>query len=64
MKKRLRVLLGIILLFGSIWGVSYIFHIINPAHSWIKFPTYMTGVLIGIAGLFIIIYEWIETNLK
>ena len=53
MKYLLVMLLGVILIVGSVWGGAFLFHVIGSTHPWIKLPVSITAVLLWMLGVVI-----------
>jgi len=56
MKKYLMLVLGVFLMFGSLWAGSYLMSIYT-FDDWQKFPTFFTSFFLFVIGWLVIIYS-------
>ena len=57
-----QLLIGIILVFISIWGGAYVRHIID-VDSWMMFPTFFTTGALFIIGCLLVVHGLAEKDI-
>jgi hypothetical protein len=53
---------GLILAFGCLWGCCYVLNL-YPENAWQRFPTVLTSVYLGIAGVLLAAFGFTEMTI-
>ncbi len=53
-------ILGVVIMFATLWGGMYIGEEVLPDSSWMEFPLVITGFFIFMIGLLLTVYASLE----